>query len=202
MTFKEALKEIESHAFAARLGVASDLKTFLRAAWNQVELIVLLNELRNEDIQRLLLLRAINLSQEKVDPRFENPSDTALALYVWAAYMKNNDLGKILAQAVTRAPQCWWAKLISRQIILDNPVFNNENQNEEGSIIQPQASKETNKNYLAGEKIINADFPMNVFWIRKPLKALKQDQVHSGWGTVWMRPQGFSQPDVSSVSSL
>ena len=35
MTFEEALLDIRSHEFAARLGAASDLRTFLRAAREQ-----------------------------------------------------------------------------------------------------------------------------------------------------------------------
>jgi hypothetical protein len=118
MTLNEAMKEIESHTFAARVNVASDLRTFLQAAQAEPSVKDLLEELDSPEKRPAVLSRIYELTQQQVDPRYENPWDTALAIYVWAMSLKDLDLAAIAAEVTARAPQCWWAAKLSRQMLL------------------------------------------------------------------------------------
>jgi hypothetical protein len=123
VTFTEAVREIESHNLAARLNVASDLKSFLRAAKEQEAIRIILRELDSQEKRQQILLRTIELSRQKIDPRYENQWDTALTLYVWLISLKDLELAKIVAEVAMQAPQCWWAKKISFSILLRGPVY-------------------------------------------------------------------------------
>jgi hypothetical protein len=118
MTLDEVMKEIESHAFAARVNVASDLRTFLRAAQAERSVNDLLEELDSPEKRPAVLSKIYELTQRQVDPRYENPWDTALAVYVWAMSVRDSDLATIAAEAAAQAPQCWWAAKLSRKILL------------------------------------------------------------------------------------
>jgi hypothetical protein len=124
MTLDEAMKEIESHEFAARVNVASDLTTFLQAAQAEPSVNCLLEELDSPEMRPAVLSKVYELTQRQVDPRYENPWDTALAVYVWAMSLRDLDLAKVAAKEVVQVPQCWWAAKLSRQLLLtqESPV--------------------------------------------------------------------------------
>jgi hypothetical protein len=122
MTFTEAMREIESHEFAARLNVASNFRTFLRAARQQRAVRILLNELDSPEKHQEVFFRVFELSRQQVDLRYENQWDTALAIYVWLISLKDPGLAKAAASVTTRAPQCWWAAKISRHILLEEQI--------------------------------------------------------------------------------
>lgn len=124
MTLKEATQEIESHEFVARVNVASDFRTFLRAVAEQKVIHVLSQELAASENRQYVLNRVLELSRRKVDLRYENPWDTALTAYVWLLNVKDWDLAKIAAEAAARAPQCWWATKMAHHILLEGPVCN------------------------------------------------------------------------------
>jgi hypothetical protein len=125
VTFKEAMREIESHEFGARLNVASDFNTFLKVARDQEAtqaLVGLLFEKQRQKVllyQQELLYRIFELSQQRVDPRYENPWDTAFAVYIWAINLIDWDLSKLVAERVSRIANCWWARKISLYILLE-----------------------------------------------------------------------------------
>lgn len=118
MTFGGALKEVESHDLAARLNVASDFGTFLRAAQQQQSVRALIQELGSRKRLQEVFYRILELSRQKVDLRYENQWDTAIALYVLLISLKDFDLAKIAAQVAAQMPQCWWAKKVSTHIRL------------------------------------------------------------------------------------
>ncbi len=118
MTLQEAMAEIESHELAARLNVASDSRTFFQLAQGQKAVLDLEQKLDSYEVKVRILSRAWKLSRYKVDLRYENQWDTALAVYVWLISRKDFALARIAADAVIEAPQCWWAAKISRHIIL------------------------------------------------------------------------------------
>lgn len=125
MTFQEAMREIESHEFAARLNLASDFRTFLKIARDQKPTQALVGLLFEKQRQKVwlyhqeLVYRIFELSQQKVDPRYENPWDTAFAVYIWAINLIDWDLSKLVAERISRIANCWWAQKISRHILLE-----------------------------------------------------------------------------------
>lgn len=118
MNVSEAIREFESHEFVARLSAASDLRTFLRAANQEPAVQSVLRELASVDAQGKVLERCIELGRESVDPRYQNPWDSALAVYLWLLQLTNNAAAQAAAEVVGQAPQLWWARVIARQILL------------------------------------------------------------------------------------
>lgn len=116
MTFKEAIREIESHEFAVRVNLASSFRGFLRVIRAEKAVDVLLRGLEQPEKRTQLFFRAQELSRQTIDPRHENPWDIALAVYSWAIGQKDLDLAGAMARIVSEAPQCWWASNISLQL--------------------------------------------------------------------------------------
>ncbi len=109
MTFEEALREVESQEFAVRLNIASDFRTFKRVARTKECVRALLRFLALRKEREKIFVHIIELSSQQVDPRYENVWDTPLAIYVWLINQRDFELGRIAAEAVVNAPQCWWA---------------------------------------------------------------------------------------------
>lgn len=124
MTVEDAMREIESHGFAARLNVASDLATFLRIAGEEDAVRALLRQLDSPDEQERLFMRALELSMSSTDLRYENQWDTALAVLLWLVSLKSLDLANLMAGVVSKAPQCWWATKMSYSLLRQSPVHN------------------------------------------------------------------------------
>ncbi len=125
MTQAEAMREIEGHAFAARVNVGSDLRTFLRAAQEEPAVKFLFAELSREEAANTLVQRVSELSGEPVDPRYENPWDSALAIYLWMLSLKAPHLARIAAEATAQAAQCWWARTLAEQLRTASAVQTN-----------------------------------------------------------------------------
>jgi len=136
MEFVELLREIESHSFAARVNVASDVKTFLRGVWHQAAVISLFSKLEDKNYQSLLLNKISDLAQLAVDQRYENPNDTALAVYLWVLSFKSIDLATVAASIAAQASQCWWAKHFS-SYLLAGRLFQNQSETQEMVTLTP-----------------------------------------------------------------
>ena len=117
MNLKALFQKIESNEFAAYLGAASDLKTFFRAAKQEGTIYVLLEMLDSFDRLQEVFFRLHDLSQDEVDPRYENRWDTALSVYVWVLSLKDRSLGKLAAGITLQAAQLGWAEEIAHQIL-------------------------------------------------------------------------------------
>jgi hypothetical protein len=72
MNLKDAFQKIESDEFAAYLGAASDLSTFLRAAKQQEVVHCLKKALNVPEALHEVFFRIYDLSRETVDLRYEN----------------------------------------------------------------------------------------------------------------------------------
>lgn len=117
MTFDEAQREIESSPMVIRLNVVSGLKTFLLAMQSENAVCDLRQMLGSKEKQELVLSRLVELSRQRIDRRYENPWDTALAIYLWLLSSAQKDLLALAAEIVAQAPQCWWAKKLSDQLL-------------------------------------------------------------------------------------
>ena len=117
MSLSATMREVESHGFAARVNLSSDLKTFLRAAENEPAVRALFDEMASRDNMANILSRVAEIAQSRVDPRYENPYDVALAIYVWAMSFIDLSFAKVAAQAVEQASNCWWSKQLATQIL-------------------------------------------------------------------------------------
>jgi len=124
MIIDDAMEEIESYEFAARLNVASNLSTFLRIAEKEKAVLILFEELNSPAAQQRIFLRTIELSMSSIDIRYENQWDTALTLYLWAISLKNHALATLMAGVVSRTVQCWWAAKMSYALLKQSPLHN------------------------------------------------------------------------------
>ncbi len=118
MSAQSLFRQIESHELAAKLNVASDLRTFLRGASQEEAIQHLSKELRAPSFREETAARAITLASTRVDPRYENPADTALTLYVWLLSLKDLPMARLAADAVVNAQNCWWGIRVARDVLL------------------------------------------------------------------------------------
>jgi hypothetical protein len=151
MTYEEAINEIESHELSARLNVASDMKLFLRGAQKQEAFRVIMDKLNSHDNAQRLFRRAIQLSQQTPDLRYENQWDTALTIYLWLFKIKDLNIAKTLAGVIARTPQCWWAKMLSCDILLSKETYVETGTK---SINISQKEKQIIYNYNSNETIL------------------------------------------------
>jgi len=119
MNWQEALSEIESYEFNARLNVVSSMPAFFRAATNEPAVLELYSCMpESGDVREEALGRIHDLSRLEVDRRYENPNDTPLAILLWLTWFAAPDYADIAADLVDRAPQCWYAKKLARRILV------------------------------------------------------------------------------------
>ena len=124
MNIDELINIIESHKFAAEINIASNFNMLLdilqkHEIVNQLDRIISLQENCNRVIYRIE-----ELSEKEIDIRYENPWDTALAVYLWVLNSKFRHIAKDLASLTLTIQQCWWANKISRYILLINSSKN------------------------------------------------------------------------------
>lgn len=118
MNWEQALSEIESLEFDVRLNVASSLPLFLKAARQEPAVIGLYHELvQNVEVRYTIFRRLSDLSNSSVDPKYENPKDTALAVLLCLLELTSPKFAQIAARFVTNANNCWYAKKVSSEVL-------------------------------------------------------------------------------------
>ena len=110
MSLYTALQEVESHDFAARLGVANNLEMLFALAEQEQSVKELLALLQNGDEANRLLSHVISLLREQEDVRYLNSRDVAVAVCIWALGRTQPALARLLASEVLSAPRVWWAR--------------------------------------------------------------------------------------------
>ena len=116
MTIEQVQEIIESAEFAGELSVASTLDSFLKGV-GQSRVSVELSALLDKRVHREQILHRIySLVAEAVDIRFENPRDTAIAVYLWVLHGKDPQIGRVAASAISKARQCWWSEKLAIEI--------------------------------------------------------------------------------------
>ena len=119
MTVQEAMKEIGSIAFAARINMVSGPKNFMRALRHKPALKVLLNEMRDPKVSTAVLNRLSELSVEEFEESYEHPHDTAMADYIWIFSMMDWNQARPAASIGIEVRQSWWTRKVSSMILED-----------------------------------------------------------------------------------
>ncbi len=118
MTVRDHFRQIESMEFAIRANLASGATGFIDAISSGPAFNDLLEEAKlQSDIISAVLQRIRLLASSKVDHRYENPNDVALATYTWLLSECVPDVAKIAAAVVLDAHQIWWARHIASHIL-------------------------------------------------------------------------------------
>ena len=110
MNLYALLRLIESHDFAAHLGLANNLEMLFAQARQNAAVKQLLTLLSDEAVALQLLAHVGSLLREQDDVRYRNSRDGAIAVYIWALTGTQPALARLAASAALNAPRLWWAK--------------------------------------------------------------------------------------------
>ena len=127
MSFLESVTEIENDAYSARVNVASDFRTFLRAVIAEKATVELIRLIREQRTAFRLVGRTLQLARQRVDYRYEHPRDAAIATYVWLLAGRDPLLARIAAEAAEAVPKLWWASQVA-DVVLQGPHFGSDSQ--------------------------------------------------------------------------
>ncbi len=145
MKIEQAMNEIESLELCARVNIASGYRIFLQLIQEEESVRILLRELNSREqmskILQMVLNRISDILQKQSDPRYENPSDTAIAIYLWVISVKDLNLAKAAAAFVDQAPRCWWAAKVSHEVLSNEPFRSDSRTSDWNRVLIPQASK-------------------------------------------------------------
>lgn len=109
---------VESPAFDAAVGVASDLRTMLKASVGQVSR-ELARTARFPQNRLWLAKRSLTLCERDFDVRYQNPFDTAITVYLWILSMSDPLLAKAVATCVLGLRNGWWAPRFARELLFE-----------------------------------------------------------------------------------
>jgi hypothetical protein len=117
MTLQDVMHTIEGHQFAAEANIASGSKAFHNGLRSHHIFGELMEYMKEPNVREVILNRLIELSKKPVQPYFENPFDTALTTYLTALDLQSPELVRHGAEAVSKAPSCWWANEMSLRVL-------------------------------------------------------------------------------------
>jgi hypothetical protein len=118
VSLQTALKEIESHEFSARLGIANTMEMLLDVAQQERAVKELLLLLQNRDEANNLLSHVVSRLTEQEDIRYRNSRDIAIAVCIWSLNRTQPALAKLLAADVLSSPRLWWARRVALEYAL------------------------------------------------------------------------------------
>ena len=122
MNWQEALEEIQSVEFDVNLNVVSSTNTFFRAVSREPAVLEAYRQMRESgELREEVLGHIYDLATQEIDPRYANPHDTPLAVFLWLTYFGAPDFALMAAGMVDRAPQCWYARKLTSQILCPPP---------------------------------------------------------------------------------
>ena len=122
MNWQEALEEICSVEFDVRLNVVSGTNSYFRAAAQHPAVQEAYRKMfESGDVREEVLGLIYDLAGEPVDPQFENPNDTALAILLWLTNFTAPDVVESAATRVDQTPHCWYAKKLAQRILNPSP---------------------------------------------------------------------------------
>jgi hypothetical protein len=110
----------ESPETAVEVNLASGYRQFVTATSSLPVTKDLLAEIQTPQDVDCVILRCKQLAEAPSDPQYENPSDVALSLYLWAIWQKSPSVAQGVAEVVLKCERCWWAHKLALQI-LDAP---------------------------------------------------------------------------------
>jgi len=118
------LEAIESYDLAARINIASSLRSAVEILLGNLTVLELRKAVKAPEAAYSVLTRVFELTKRATDLRYENPNDTALFIYEFALNEHHPPLAVIAAGAICQVPNLWWASEFSTEII-DNRTARN-----------------------------------------------------------------------------
>lgn len=118
MTIDDIRRKIESERYSAEIGIASGRETFetlIRDSAEFRELKAYLHAHRQHIIEVVNLVK--RQSEQRIDYRYENPNDTALATYLLGLSIVDPRTAEAAAGFALVAPNTWWVSKIASDLI-------------------------------------------------------------------------------------
>jgi len=117
MSLQGVMESIEGHQFAAEVNLAAGFEAFHRSIQGH-SLFRELGGLMKDDpsVFRTVLVRIVELSRKPIRTQYENPFDSAMAVYLMAVDGVDSEVAAVAAQHVSKAANCWWASQVSTGI--------------------------------------------------------------------------------------
>jgi hypothetical protein len=122
MNWQEVLEEIQSVKFDVNLNVVSGTNAFFRAVAREPAVLEAYRQMRESgELREDVLGRIHDLATLEIDPCYENPNDTPLAVLLWLTYFTTPNFAPTAAARIARAPQCWYARKLAGRILNPRP---------------------------------------------------------------------------------
>lgn len=127
MILNEIFEQIESHAFNARLDVASGFKVFMMGLKDEVILQTLIETIyKSFDKRQTTYQRMMALVDDNPNPETMHPYDASIAGYLYALEQVSSDEIRSTIDTILATPNLWWAKRLA-QYIQEDLTSNNYN---------------------------------------------------------------------------
>ena len=110
------METVEGHRFAAEVNLAAGFDAFHRGIQNHSLFRELAGLMKDPIVFRTVLVRIVELSRKPIRTQYENPFDSAMAAYLIAVDGVDPEVAAVAAEAVSKAPNCWWASQVSTGI--------------------------------------------------------------------------------------
>lgn len=117
MNLQDVIQSVEGHQFAAEVNLASGSDGFYRALRHHDLFRELADHMKEPAVPEMILRRLLELSRRPIQLQYENPFDAAMTTYLTALEAERPTLAGVAAEAVSRAPNCWWAMEASARLL-------------------------------------------------------------------------------------
>jgi hypothetical protein len=118
MNLKGVMQAIEGHQFAAEVNLASGSFAFYRSLKNHRLFLELAGLVKESGAREAIAARLVELSSKQIELQYENPFDAAMTAYLTVLDEADNlETLAGAAEAVSKAPNCWWAAEASTRLM-------------------------------------------------------------------------------------
>jgi hypothetical protein len=103
----------------------------------------------------------VRLARRRIDPRYANPWDVALAVYVWALDLKDSPLRIMGAGAAIETLGAWWARKVAEEVLTETAARSDAPTEVYEPVFEPIRNTITTEEYDA---FFIADYSIPFIW--------------------------------------
>src|SRR5438093_1850217 len=197
MSVTRLLDAAESHEISGRVNVASSLATALRAARSDPITEKLAAEVKSsKGVALRVLMRALKLTRQTVDIRYENPNDVALFIYLLVLQEHSQAFALIAAAAVCHVPNLWWSSVLAASL-LEGTAQSNQASGDVSLALTETAHDAVDRIFVADTRVIVTEgLYQGLFDLAN--QASEAGVVNTGNGTSWQEvAEGTRDPETA-----
>ena len=118
MILDDLMAGIEGHQFAAEVNLAAGFDGFLHVVQNYSLIRGIVDQMReSQSVLKTVFKHLAVLAANPIQVQYENPGDSAMAAYLLAIETIDPEAALPAAEAVSLAPNCWWASRVCSRIL-------------------------------------------------------------------------------------